>query len=245
MLSRKQQKICESVYLNGSIIFSVNCDNEYLVKYGVFVINVIDNIERLYFAVPLIERSFFQQYYWSEMCASSTPDSLYEFIVKTFTVICNESSEFLKYLLGYRNDNMLLEQAWQKELQKEFYRIGTRALGNQYFLSCDVGSHSGSSGFKDFYIDGKEWAIKLLREGSDMDKYNRRFDETGKYKEIVDVAKEIAIIDIRSESKKVRDLKERFIYVSYFDKYGAFMIECLGKEAKEIKIKKKDLMFLY
>ncbi|CAB5386898.1 unnamed protein product [Rhizophagus irregularis] len=230
-LSRKRQKICESVYLNGSIIFSANCDNEYLVKYGVFVDNVIDNIDRLCFAAPLLERSFFQQYYESKIRASSTPDSLYEFIVKTITIICNESSEILKYSLGYGNNKILLEQTWQKE----FYRIGTRALGNQYFLSW---SHLGSSEFIDFYIGGKEWAIELLREGSDMDKHNRRFDETGKYKEIADVAKEIAIIDIRSESKKIRDLKERFIHVSYSDNYDAFMIECLGKETKKIKIKK-------
>lgn len=164
-LSRKQQEICESVYLNRSILFLAYCDNEYLVKYRIFVVNVINNMEHLCFTVPLIEQFFFhQQYYGSEISASSTSDSLYEFIVKTFTIICKEKSEILKYSLGYENNKMLLEQI----LQKEFYRIGTRALGNQYFLSCNVGSHLESSGFIDFYIDGKEWVIELLREDSKM-----------------------------------------------------------------------------
>ncbi|PKY58202.1 hypothetical protein RhiirA4_479906 [Rhizophagus irregularis] len=66
----------------------------------------------------------------------------------------------------------------------------------------------------------KEWIIDLLKESLDIDKYNKRFDETGKYKEIADVAKEIAII---SKLKKVQDLKKRFIYVSYSDNYDAFM----------------------
>ncbi|CAG8741618.1 6202_t:CDS:2, partial [Dentiscutata heterogama] len=56
--------------------------------------------------------------------------------------------------------------------QKEFYRIGTQI----------------------FYVDGMDWAIEFLR--------CNRFEPTGEYKEIAKYAKSVAIIDIRSESKK-------------------------------------------
>ena len=231
--SEMQKKICESVHLNGSTLFLDNDDNhKYLIRTGVFVVN---NLGHLCFSAPLIERSFFQQHYGSKIRASSTPGSLYEFIVKTFTIICNESNEILKYSLGAGADKTLLEQTWQKE----FYRAGTRALGEKYFLSCEVGPHFKSKGYIDFYVSELDWAIELLREGLDMEGHNRRFDETiGTYKEIVEVAKETAIIDIRSKSKKVQDVKERFVHVSYSDNYNSFMIECLDKEKIEIKFKK-------
>ena len=228
-----QKKMCECVYLNKSTVFLENDDNhKYLVKTGIFIVN---NLGFLCFSAPLIERSFFQQYYGSEKHSSSTPCSLYDFIVKTFTIICNESNEILKYSLGAGEDKTLLEQTWQKE----FYRAGTRALGGSHFLSCDVGPHFESKGYIDFYVKGLEWGIELLREGLDMEEHNRRFDETiSKYKEIVKVAKETAIIDIRSKSKKVQNVKERFVHVSYFNNYDTFMIECLDKEKIEIKFKK-------
>ena len=230
--SETQKKICERVHLNGSTRFLDKDDNhKYLIRTGVCVVH---NLENLCFSAPLIERSFFQQHYGSEIRASSTPGSLYEFIVKTFTIICNESNEILKYSLGAGADKTLLEQTWQKE----FYRAGTRALGEKYFLSCEVGPHFKSKGYIDFYVSELDWAIKLLREGLDMEGHNR-FDETiGTYKEIVEVAKEIAIIDIRSKSKKVQNVKERFVHVSYSDNYNSFMIECLDKEKIEIKFKK-------
>ena len=99
-----------------------------------------------------------------------------------------------------------------------------------------MGAYFGSEGYIDFYVSKLDWAIELLREGLDMEEHNRRFDETiGKYKEIVEVAKETAIIDIRSKSKKVRKLKKGFVHVSYSDNYDAFKIECLGEETVEIK----------
>ena len=62
-----------------------------------------------------------------------------------------------------------------------------------------------------------------------MEEHSRRFNETiGEYKEIVKVAEETAIIDIRVKSKRVRELKEGFVHVSY-------MIECLGKKTVKIE----------
>ena len=93
----------------------------------------------LRFAAPLTERSFCQQYYGMGKCTRSVPDSLYEFVVKIFTVIYKERSEILGNSLGVGKSGKsgkIFEQMWQKG----FYRIGTRELGNDYFLPCDVGS---------------------------------------------------------------------------------------------------------
>jgi hypothetical protein len=237
-LSDNQLKICQDVCLKGKIGFNDSVDNKYLIRSGVLVITVIEHQRYLQFAAPLIERSFFQQYYGKETRSMSTPKSLYDFIVKVFKAMSVESVEILNDSLGIGKDKILLEQTWQKE----FYRIGTRELGNDYFLSCDVGAYYGSEGYIDFYINGLEWAIELLRIGLDMEKHDRRFDETtGEYKEIVEVAKETAIIDIRSESKKVRKLKKGFVHVSYSENYDAYMIECLGKETVKIETRRPDI----
>jgi hypothetical protein len=229
-----QKQICEYVYLNKRVVFlDNNDDHKTLVKTGIFV---VDNLGRLCFSAPLIERSFFQQLYGNEKRSSETPPSLYKFIVKTFTILCKENKN-LKYSIGTGEDKRLLEQMWQKE----FYRAGTRALGTDHFLSCDVGSHFKSKGYIDFYVVGLEWGIELLREGLDMEEYNRRFETTGEYKEIVEVANETVIIDIRSESKKVRKLKEGFVHVSYSDNYDTFMIECLNQEKIQLKSKELEL----
>ncbi|CAG8598094.1 8930_t:CDS:2 [Diversispora eburnea] len=223
--------ICESVYLNGKILFRPsNTSIQQLVKSGVLV--VIDG--ELYFSAPLIMRSFFQQCYGSHNSSEITPSSLYHFIVKTFTAICNgQSGKLLRETLGFGTDGSLLEQTWQKE----FYRVGTQVLGKNHFLSCDVGAVFGCDGYIDFYVDKLEWAIELLRDGKDKAEHSRRFEPAGKYKEIVRYAKSIAIIDVRSESKKVRKLQRDFIHVSCSENYDAFKIECLGKESLTIKIK--------
>nr|CAG8509279.1 14246_t:CDS:2 [Entrophospora candida] len=165
------------------------------IKSGILVVNDRD----LYFSAPLIMRSFFQQCYGSHNSTEITPSSLYHFIVKIFTAICNgQSGKILRETLGFGIDGNLLGQT----LQKEFYRVGTQVLGKNHFLSCDVGAVFGCDGYIDFYVDKLEWAIELLRDGKDMTKHSRRFEPVGKYKEIVRYAKSIAIIDIRNEKKK-------------------------------------------
>ncbi|RHZ81800.1 hypothetical protein Glove_117g21 [Diversispora epigaea] len=229
--SDDQLKMCESIYLNGKFIFRPSDKStQQLIKSGVLVVNGED----LYFSAPLIMRSFFQQYYESFNSIEIPPSSLYHFIVKTFTAICNgQSRKFLKETLGFGTDGCLLEQTWQKE----FYRVGTQVLGKAYFMSYNVGAVFGCVGYINFYVDKLEWAIELLRDGKDMVEHSRRFEPAGEYKEIVRYAKSIAIIDIRNESKKVQKLQRDFVYVSYSENYDAFKIECLGNESLIIKIK--------
>jgi hypothetical protein len=82
-------------------------------------------------------------------------------------------------------------------------------------------------------VDGLDWAIELLSDGDDMAEHKARFGpSTGDYK----YAKSIAIIDIRSESKKVQNLKKDFIHVSYSKDYNVFKIESLGKETITVGI---------
>ena len=96
-----------------------------------------------------------QQHYGSVTYANSIPGSLYEFIVRTFTIICNESNENLKCSVGTGagKNKRLLEQTWQKE----FYKAETQALEEIYFLSCNVGPHFKCKGYIDFYVTELEW----------------------------------------------------------------------------------------
>ncbi|CAB5187375.1 unnamed protein product [Rhizophagus irregularis] len=222
--------------------FSINNpdpDASYLVKTGVLA--VVDDIY-LTFAAPLLRRSFFQQNYGVENSVDITPIDLYQFIVKVFTAMRNENSgKILRETLGFGYDGRILEQMWQKE----FYRIGTRVLGNDKFLSCDVGSVFGCEGRIDSYVNELEWAIELLRDGEDMQGHKDKFEPIeGKYKVIVKYAKSIAIIDIRSvnfadntrsEAKNVQKLREDFIHVSCSKDFDAFKIESLGKETVFIR----------
>ncbi|EXX79029.1 hypothetical protein RirG_009560 [Rhizophagus irregularis DAOM 197198w] len=154
----------------------------------------------------------------------------------------NENSgKILRETLGFGYDGRILEQMWQKE----FYRIGTRVLGNDKFLSCDVGSVFGCEGRIDSYVNELEWAIELLRDGEDMQGHKDKFEPIeGKYKVIVKYAKSIAIIEIRSvnfadntrsEAKNAQKLREDFIHVSCSKDFDAFKIESLGKETVFIR----------
>ncbi|RGB43525.1 hypothetical protein C1646_737945 [Rhizophagus diaphanus] len=230
-LSDKQKKICENVYLNDKILYKDDDkDAEYLIRSGILIIVDI----YITFAAPLLKRSFFQQNYGVHNSAETTPTDLHHFIVKIFTAMCNElSGKILRDTLGFGPNGRIMEQTWQKE----FYRIGTQVLGSDHFLSCEVGSVFGCEGRIDFYVDKLDWAIELLRDGKDMKKHKDKFEPSGIYEEIVKYAKNIAIIDIRSEAKKVRGKKKDFIYVSCSEDFDAFKIECLGKETVIIRFK--------
>jgi hypothetical protein len=203
----------------------------YLVKSGILIFN---NNNNLTFAAPLLKRSFFQQYYGVQSSTDSTPRDLHHFIVKLFTVMCNElSGKILRGTFGSGSDERILEQTWQKK----FYRIGTQVLGRDHFLSCEVGARFGCGGFIDFYVSELDWTIEILRDGEDMAGHKNRFNPIeGEYKEIVRYAKSIAIIDIRSETKKVKKLKEDFIHVSYSKNYNSFKIKSLGKETVTVNL---------
>ena len=79
----------------------------------------------------------------------------------------------------------------------EFYRAATQVLPLNVFISPDVGTCWGSSGYVDFFVDdGLSWAIELLRDGERAYNHRYRFEPDGIYKSIVDVSNEWAAIDI-------------------------------------------------
>jgi hypothetical protein len=94
------------------------------------------------------------------------------------------------YCVG--TDGRLLERTWQME----FYRAATQILPANIFISPDVGTYCGSSGYVDFFVDDdRNWGIELLRDGQDASGHKSRFNSI--YKPIKKISKEWAIIDIR------------------------------------------------
>jgi hypothetical protein len=64
------------------------------------------------------------------------------------------------------------------------------------FISPDVGTYWGSSGYVDFFVDDdRSWAIVLLLDDQDASGHKSRFNSI--YKPIKKISKEWAIIDIR------------------------------------------------
>ena len=80
----------------------------------------------------------------------------------------------------------------------EFYRAATQVLPDNIYISSDVGTCWGSNRFLDFWIDNEHnWAIELLRNGSDASGHKHRFENGGIYEPIRKVSQEWAVIDIR------------------------------------------------
>jgi hypothetical protein len=131
LLSDEKISFCEQI-LNGKILYpNFNKHAVDLVKSGILII--IDSIY-LTFAAPLLKRSFFQQHYGKvEISTVEIPKDLHHFIVKIFTLMCDERSGYiLREKLEIKSDGRILEQTWRKE----FYRIGTNYWGINIF--CHV-----------------------------------------------------------------------------------------------------------
>src|SRR5581483_3607114 len=110
-LNKEQIKLCEEAYLKGIISYSDKDENAVsLIKSGVLM--VVNDLY-LTFAAPILKRSFFQQNYGTVNSAEVTPTDLYDFIVKTFTAMCNDlTKKILRETLGFGTDGRILEQAW-------------------------------------------------------------------------------------------------------------------------------------
>ena len=109
-------------------------------------------------------------------------------------VFTNMNAEVIRNSYCVGKDERLLERAWQME----FYRAATQVLPPNIFISPDVGTYWGSSGYVDFFVDDdRSWAIELLRDGEDAPDHKKRFEAGGIYVPIKRISKEWAIIDIR------------------------------------------------
>jgi len=85
----------------------------------------------------------------------------------------------------------LLERA----LQMEFYRASYSLLPAACSISADV---SMGTGWVDFWIKGKEWAVELLCSGYDLAEHEARFEEGGKYS--LYPMQGYAVVDFRGDS---------------------------------------------
>jgi hypothetical protein len=147
---------------------------------------------KLDFASPYL-RALYLQRRWGNK-ATSPPQNFKSFLIDTFA---NMNAETIRNSYCIGTDKRLLERAWQME----FYRAATQVLPPNVFISPDVGTHFGSRGYIDFFVDdNRGWAIELLRDGDNASNHKRRFEEGGIYVPIMDASKEWAIIDIRQPS---------------------------------------------
>jgi len=124
-------------------------------------------------------------------------------------------------------NNKLLERQWQME----FYRASTTLLPvNKHWISPDVGALFGAEGYVDFYInDVFQWAVELLREGLDMKEHAARFTEDGAYAPMFPYVKQWAIIDFRTDKKKVRAKYPNMWHVQYNEDMTSFRVRKPGK----------------
>ena len=105
------------------------------------------------------------------------------------------------------------------------------ALPAAHTLSPDVGKIFGSSGFLDFYINGKlEWGVELMCEGRRMGDHVTRFKTDGRYRQIP--LSNWAIIDFRHNSlrSKLGPLEPNVWYALYADDYSTMTIIRHNKE---------------
>jgi len=144
---------------------------------------------KLDFASPYLRALYLQRRWGSTTRPTNPPKDFKSFLRGTFT---NMDAEAIRNSYCVGTDNRLLERAWQME----FYRAATQVLPADIFISPDVGTFWGSSGYVDFFVDdGRNWAIELLRDGEKASDHKSRFNNI--YKPIREISKEWAIIDIR------------------------------------------------
>jgi hypothetical protein len=155
---------------------------------------------KLDFASPYLRALYLQRRWESTTRPENPPRDFKSFLIGTFT---NMNAEAIQNSYCVGTDGRLLERAWQME----FYRAATQVLPLDAFVSPDVGTHWGSKGYLDFFVDdGRSWAIELLRDDENASGHNSRFESI--YKPIKKICKEWAIIDIRCPG--LRDDKPKY-----------------------------------
>ncbi|RIB01765.1 hypothetical protein C2G38_2229733 [Gigaspora rosea] len=145
------------------------------------------------FPAPLLRATYLQNRVGSVMRSKSPLNTFKDFIISVFAKM---NSKVLQKSLGVGNDCRLLERVWQME----FYRASMQVLPEDIYVSVDVGAVFGSEGYLDFYVNDRNWAVELLRDGDKLQEH-QRFQKDGRYASIFKYAKEWAIIDIRNSKK--------------------------------------------
>eukprot|EP01123_Difflugia_compressa_P010944 TRINITY_DN4145_c0_g1_i1.p1 TRINITY_DN4145_c0_g1~~TRINITY_DN4145_c0_g1_i1.p1 ORF type:complete len:566 (+),score=42.11 TRINITY_DN4145_c0_g1_i1:653-2350(+) len=125
------------------------------------------------------------------------------------------------YKVSSNSPRTLLERSWQME----FFRAATSCVGENTFVSPDVGHIFGTTGLVDFYINGnKKWAIELMREGDELGEHCLRW--TGLYATIP--MNNYALLDFRIHSKTPRGLRKNVWYILYREDYSGATVRRQG-----------------
>ncbi|GBB99301.1 hypothetical protein RclHR1_03480005 [Rhizophagus clarus] len=187
-LTPEEERLCDRVFRRPiDLRPNIEFDQIRLVKTNL----LSEQDGKLDFASPYLRALYLQRRWGSTIRPTIPPQDFKSFLYGTFTKM---NAEAIRNSYSVGKDGRLLERAWQME----FYRAATQILPADAFISPDVGTHWGSKGYLDFFVDdGRNWAIELLRDGENASDHKSRFEPRGIYKPIRDICKEWATIDIR------------------------------------------------
>ncbi|CAB4446762.1 unnamed protein product [Rhizophagus irregularis] len=187
-LTPGEEELCDRVF-RGPINIRQSYSTSGKVKRLVRTNLLSEQDGKLDFASPYLRALYLQRRWGSTIRPIIPPQDFKSFLRGTFT---NMNAEAIRNSYCVGTDGRLLERAWQME----FYRAATQVLPADIFISPDVGTYWGSSGYMDFFVgDGRSWAIELLRDGEKASDHKSRINNI--YKPIRKISKEWAIIDIR------------------------------------------------
>ena len=146
---------------------------------------------KLDFVAPYLRTLYLQRRWGTTTRPTIPPKDFKSFLTGTFT---NMNAEAIKNSYSVGTDGRLLERAWQME----FYRAALQLLPEDIYISPDAGTCWGLNGYLDFWVDNnRNWAIELLRDGSNASGHKDHFEEGGTYEPITEISKEWVTIDIR------------------------------------------------
>ncbi|PKC64275.1 hypothetical protein RhiirA1_462635 [Rhizophagus irregularis] len=187
-LTPEEEELCDRVF-QGPINIRQSYSTSGKVKMLVRTNLLSEQDGKLDFASPYLRVLYLQRRWGSTIRPIIPPQDFKSFLHGTFT---NMNAEAIRNSYCVGTDGRLLERAWQME----FYRAATQVLPADIFISPDVGTYWGSSGYMDFFVgDSRSWAIELLRDGEKASDHKSRINKI--YKPIGKISKEWAIIDIR------------------------------------------------
>ncbi|GBC03499.1 hypothetical protein RclHR1_05150009 [Rhizophagus clarus] len=188
-LTQEEKDLCDMIFrgpIDIRLLDDISEEETSLVKTNL----LSEQNGKLDFALPYLRALYLQRRWRSTTRAIVPPRDFKSFLRGTFA---NMNAETLRNSYCVDVDGRLLERAWQME----FYRAATQTLPLDIFISPDVGTYLGTSGYIDFFVDDdRSWGIELLRDGQDASGHKSRFESI--YKPIRKACKEWAIIDIRN-----------------------------------------------
>lgn len=128
-------------------------------------------------------------------------------------------------------------------MQAEFYRAAFDHLPEGNRISPTVPSlrpdKKKVAGWLDYVIDGDlHWGVEILREGSNMKEHAKRFEQGGKYREMIDRGdvKEWVLLDFRCKHKKVCARYEHMYHIVFNNDFSNFELKKAGEQPERYSL---------